>query len=157
MSVESCAEGATPTSGGWETTQSACSRPRFTWPGGKGKCVDFRKWALSYLRIGMHPLPIEPRGKKPLVGWKEYQDRPPSSEEIEAWALQIDADALERERCAGVLVVKRSAGAGVRTPALVVLTADAWLRLVGTIAHGNLVAGLTSFVGEDASGAADSD
>jgi len=50
--------------------------------------VDFRKWALSYLRIGMHPLPIEPRGKKPLVGWKEYQDRPPSSEEIEAWAAR---------------------------------------------------------------------
>src|SRR5689334_7098386 len=44
-----------------------------------------RAAAHRYLDMGWRPIPIEPRGKKPLVNWKVYQNRPPSHDEIDGW------------------------------------------------------------------------
>jgi len=41
--------------------------------------------ALQYLRLGLHPIPCEVRGKRPLVPWKNYQATPPTEEQIERW------------------------------------------------------------------------
>ena len=41
--------------------------------------------ARELLNEGLHVFPVEPRGKKPLVNWAEYQHRPPTPEEFENW------------------------------------------------------------------------
>ena len=41
--------------------------------------------ALWYLEQGLHIVPLVPRGKKPLVPWQEFQDRPPTEEEVNSW------------------------------------------------------------------------
>jgi hypothetical protein len=47
--------------------------------------TDVHAAALSYRARGWSVIPIEPRGKRPLVPWQEYQSRPARAEEIEAW------------------------------------------------------------------------
>lgn len=39
--------------------------------------------ARQYLASGYHPIPAN--GKKPLVPWKEYQDTPPLSDQLDEW------------------------------------------------------------------------
>ena len=41
--------------------------------------------ALGYLRRGWSAIPIEPRGKRPLVAWLEFQDRAATPAEVEEW------------------------------------------------------------------------
>ena len=41
--------------------------------------------ALAYAARGFSPIPIEPRGKRPLVPWLDYQQRIATAEEIDAW------------------------------------------------------------------------
>lgn len=41
--------------------------------------------ALAYHSAGLHPIPVEPRGKRPLVKWQEYQDRQPTEDELRSW------------------------------------------------------------------------
>lgn len=41
--------------------------------------------ALRYRRQGLSVIPIEPRGKTPLVEWKEFQKRRATETEIRAW------------------------------------------------------------------------
>jgi len=41
--------------------------------------------ALYYLSIGMHPIPIEPNGKIPLIKWRKYQKVQPTEEEVREW------------------------------------------------------------------------
>jgi len=41
--------------------------------------------ARRYLAAGMHPVPCEPGGKKPLVRWQEYQARAPTTAELDGW------------------------------------------------------------------------
>lgn len=41
--------------------------------------------ARYYLARGMHPIPVEHRGKKPLVKWEKYQTTPPTEAELKAW------------------------------------------------------------------------
>lgn len=45
----------------------------------------FLEAALRYRSLGLHPIPCEPRGKRPLVEWKSYQNDPPHPDEVEAW------------------------------------------------------------------------
>jgi len=75
--------------------------------------TTFRDAALAYREAGLHAIPVEPRGKKPLVAWKPYQEAMPSVAEIEAWSaawpeanialvmgrglLAVDVDGLEGE------------------------------------------------------------
>jgi hypothetical protein len=44
--------------------------------------------ALEYRDAGLHPIPCEPKGKRPLVNWKDYQERQPTAEEINHWWTQ---------------------------------------------------------------------
>lgn len=44
-----------------------------------------RSAALDYARRGWSVIPVEPRGKRPLVPWLELQQRRASAQEIEAW------------------------------------------------------------------------
>lgn len=41
--------------------------------------------ALELLDRGISVIPIEPKGKKPLVRWEEFQHRRATEEEVEAW------------------------------------------------------------------------
>lgn len=41
--------------------------------------------ATAYARLGWSVIPIEPRGKRPLIAWKTYQSRRPQQAEITAW------------------------------------------------------------------------
>ncbi|MBN1962390.1 MAG: bifunctional DNA primase/polymerase, partial [Deltaproteobacteria bacterium] len=40
---------------------------------------------LSYAAKGWPTIPIEPRGKKPLIPWADFQQRVPTTEEVQAW------------------------------------------------------------------------
>jgi hypothetical protein len=46
---------------------------------------ELREAALAYHAAGLHPIPVEPCGKRPLVKWQEYQLRQPTVAEIERW------------------------------------------------------------------------
>jgi archaellum biogenesis ATPase FlaH len=41
--------------------------------------------ALDYYDMGFHPLPCVPKDKRPLVPWKQYQQSPPTREQIINW------------------------------------------------------------------------
>lgn len=47
---------------------------------------QFLAAALEYREAGLHPIALHPRSKRPLVSWKEYQERMPTVEEIQGWA-----------------------------------------------------------------------
>jgi len=70
-------------------------------------CLDA---ALRYLGLGLSVIPIEPRGKAPLVPWKEFQGRRPTRALVVNW--------YRRWPDAGVAVVCG------RISGLVVLDAD---------------------------------
>ena len=49
--------------------------------------------ALQYHALGLHPVPLEPRGKRPRVEWKDYQETQPTADQVRAWwAQQPDAN-----------------------------------------------------------------
>ena len=45
-------------------------------------CLDV---ALSYLARGWSTIPAAPRGKRPIVAWRDYQDRFPTEAELHGW------------------------------------------------------------------------
>ena len=49
---------------------------------------EFLAAACDYLRLGYHPIPCQPRGKRPLVKWEPYLQTQPLAEEIETWWAQ---------------------------------------------------------------------
>lgn len=42
-------------------------------------------FALKYRRMGFSVIPIAPKGKEPLIPWKEFQQRKASEQEIRGW------------------------------------------------------------------------
>lgn len=81
----------------------------------------FLEAARGYLAAGLHPIPCEPKGKRPMLSWTPYQDTAPTPEEVTLWwqawpeanvglvlgrgvlAVDIDsADGRERLLAAGV-------------------------------------------------------
>ena len=49
------------------------------------ECLSVLDFAKMYLGLGLSVIPIEYKGKRPLVKWKEYQKRLPTEEEITKW------------------------------------------------------------------------
>jgi hypothetical protein len=47
--------------------------------------ADCHAAARDYLARGWSVIPLIPREKRPLLPWAEFQQRPPSGEEIDAW------------------------------------------------------------------------
>ena len=43
------------------------------------------KAALGYCRLGWSVLPLQPKSKRPLVAWRELEDRRAGSKEVEGW------------------------------------------------------------------------
>lgn len=43
------------------------------------------QWALKYLKQGLSVIPLEPRGKRPLIPWTEFQSRCATVEEVTNW------------------------------------------------------------------------
>lgn len=41
--------------------------------------------ALQFLRAGISVIPLEPKGKRPLIQWTEYQTRMPTETEVRGW------------------------------------------------------------------------
>src|SRR5205809_4690970 len=42
--------------------------------------------ALAYLMLDWRPIPVTPRGKKPLIeSWAEFQDKAPTEEQVRDW------------------------------------------------------------------------
>ncbi|MCX8114682.1 MAG: bifunctional DNA primase/polymerase, partial [Burkholderiaceae bacterium] len=78
--------------------------PRRRTPDGPAGCEAA---ALAYAARGWSPIPIEPRGKRPLVPWLEFQQRIADAEEIAAWfARWPDANVgIVTGRVSGIVVV----------------------------------------------------
>jgi KaiC/GvpD/RAD55 family RecA-like ATPase len=47
--------------------------------------VTLREAAHAYLDAGLRPIACEPRAKRAIVSWKEFQQRAPTHEEIDHW------------------------------------------------------------------------
>jgi len=47
--------------------------------------VNVLQIARLYLEKGLSVIPLKPRGKEPLIPWKQYQERLPTEEELERW------------------------------------------------------------------------
>jgi bifunctional DNA primase/polymerase-like protein/DnaB helicase-like protein len=45
-------------------------------------------WARKYLELGWSIIPIEPKGKRPLIKWEEFQSRRASEAEVLEWLEQ---------------------------------------------------------------------
>lgn len=43
------------------------------------------QWALKYRSLGMSVIPVFPKGKEPLIPWKEFQQRKANESEIKEW------------------------------------------------------------------------
>jgi len=53
-------------------------------PKGPGSGV-LMKAAMDYGRLGWSVVPVEPKGKAPMIRWQVYQHRPPETSEIGDW------------------------------------------------------------------------
>ncbi|MBT8362007.1 MAG: bifunctional DNA primase/polymerase [Deltaproteobacteria bacterium] len=63
--------------------------------------------ALEYIEYGLSIIPLQPNDKKPLIDWKEYQERIASPEEVESW-FESHPDAnigLVTGSVSGVIVI----------------------------------------------------
>lgn len=47
--------------------------------------MTFLDAALDYHRQGLHPIPVEARGKKPLVAWADFQTTQPTVAQLVSW------------------------------------------------------------------------
>jgi hypothetical protein len=73
----------------------------------QGETAGCEAAAFAYAARGWSPIPIEPRGKRPLVPWLEFQQRIADAGEIAAWfARWPDANVgIVTGRVSGIVVV----------------------------------------------------
>lgn len=75
---------------------------------------QIRDAALAYLALGWSVIPMQPRGKRPMVRWTSYQSQRPSRAEVEHWYRHWpDANVgIVTGRLSGLLVLDVDAGHG---------------------------------------------
>lgn len=62
--------------------------------------------ALDYAERGFSVIPVEPRGKKPLVAWEQYQTQPAPADEIKKLFLTPGANvAIVTGKISGLVVI----------------------------------------------------
>lgn len=68
---------------------------------------DALNQALAYSYHGFSVIPVEPKGKRPLLLWQEFQHRPPTAEEVQTWFLRTpEANvAIVTGRVSGLVVL----------------------------------------------------
>ena len=68
---------------------------------------SFLKVANDYLRLGFSVIPIHPKGKKPLVAWEKYQQKPATAKVVESWGQKWPKAniGIVTGRVSGILVV----------------------------------------------------
>lgn len=98
----------------------------------------FLEAALEYHSLGLHPIPVEPMGKRPILDtWEYYMDHQPTIEEITAWwSLEPNANvALVMGR--GVIALDIDGPEGERALADngIVIPADASMATTGKGRH----------------------
>ena len=59
-------------------------------PSGQTKIDETHAAARAYLQHGWSVIPIEPRGKRPIIKWTTYQSRTPTMHEIDGWFAKAD-------------------------------------------------------------------
>ncbi|UCG97888.1 MAG: bifunctional DNA primase/polymerase, partial [Burkholderiales bacterium] len=74
---------------------------------GDAGSAAMRDAALAYAARGWSPIPVEARGKRPLVPWLEFQQRIATADEIDDWFRRWpDANVgLVTGRVSGLVVV----------------------------------------------------
>lgn len=102
-------------------------------------------WALKYLDLKLSVIPLKPRGKDPLISWKEFQSRRATPEEVKEWFLKWpDANVgIVTGGVSGVAVVDLDGTDGLKSAnnlglmsSIVSLTGNGkhlWYKNVGTI------------------------
>ena len=82
------------------------------WP--DALAVDPRRAALAYAAQGWSVIPIEPHGKRPLVGWREFQYRRAEAGQVEAWYRRWPAAnvGVVTGRISGLVIVDIDAAHG---------------------------------------------
>ena len=50
--------------------------------------METKQKALEYLTKGLSVIPLQPKGKKALIGWTEFQNRKATEKEVDAWFSQ---------------------------------------------------------------------
>lgn len=87
--------------------------------------------AKKYLSRGWSVIPLEPQGKKPLIPWKEFQDRQATTEEVEKWFSAGNSNiGIVTGKISGITVIDCDSADAVR------LAADKGLPTCPTVKTG---------------------
>ena len=63
-------------------------------------------WAQFYVSKGFSVIPLKPESKRPAIRWKEFQDRKPTSSELEQWFKHSENNiAIVTGEISGITVV----------------------------------------------------
>lgn len=94
------------------------------------------QWALKYLSLGFSVIPLESRGKKPLIPWTEFQKRRASEKEVlDWWNKWPNANlGLVTGAVSGVIVIDLDGPEGISQASLMKLSSSV-ISLTGDGKH----------------------
>lgn len=67
--------------------------------------MNFLEEAKKYLLRGWSVVPLEAKGKKPLISWKEYQERQATVNEVESWFRWENNLGIVTGKISGITVI----------------------------------------------------
>ncbi len=83
-------------------------------------------FALKYLKQGLSVIPLEPKGKRPLISWTEFQSRHATEEEVQVWFQKWPNANLGvvTGRISGIAVVDLDGAEGLKSASDLGLTSS---------------------------------